>query len=86
LVFEVVDTWNRHSLGGFTYHVTHPGGRAYDRFPVNAAEAEARRAGRFQPEGSTSGRRPPRTGQAASAPCPEQGQTLDLRRFRPASR
>jgi uncharacterized protein (DUF2126 family) len=84
LVFEVIDTWNRRSLGGFTYHVTHPGGRVYDRFPVNAAEAEARRAGRFQPEGNTSGRRPPSIGQTASMPCPEQGQTLDLRRFRPA--
>ncbi len=79
LVFDVVDTWNRQSLGAFTYHVTHPGGLAYERFPVNAAEAEARRAGRFQPEGSTSGRRPS-AWKPPQPPGPEYGHTLDLRR------
>ena len=55
LVFDVVDLANRVSLGGATYHVTHPGGRSYEHPPVNAKEADARRARRFEAMGHTTG-------------------------------
>ncbi len=56
LQFELVDVTTATSRGGCTYHIAHPGGRAYDVPPVNAVEAESRRARRFEATGFTPGK------------------------------
>jgi uncharacterized protein (DUF2126 family)/transglutaminase-like putative cysteine protease len=75
LVFDLIDTWTGRSVAGCTYHVAHPAGRNYQTFPVNANEAEARRAARFLPMGYTPGS----AVVAEETPNPRFPLTLDLR-------
>ena len=80
LVFDIVDTWMKRSIGGCQYHVAHPGGLSYESFPVNAYEAESRRLSRFVPMGHTPGSMhiPPATIDVPGSR--EFPFTLDLRR------
>ncbi len=77
LRFDVVDTWGQRSLGACGYHVWHAEGRAFDKPPLTASEAEARRSQRFTRESPlpwpVSTRKVPAS--------PEAPFTLDLRRF-----
>ncbi|WP_343601504.1 transglutaminase family protein, partial [Mycobacterium sp.] len=85
LRFELVDVGTATSRGGCTYHVAHPGGRAYDDPPVNAVEAEARRSRRFEATGFTPGKLDMSDIQEKQARlCTDVGAPgiLDLRRVR----
>lgn len=76
LRFDLVDTWLNRSLGGCQYHVGHPGGLNPTSFPVNALEAESRRATRFFDFGHTPGLDKIQL----ETSSPELPMTLDLRR------
>ena len=79
LRFDVVDRRANVAVGGCTYHAVHPAGVGHNIFPINALEAESRRAARFEARGFTGGPiritdMPPST---APNPYPV---TLDLRK------
>ncbi|MBP9892316.1 MAG: transglutaminase family protein [Planctomycetes bacterium] len=75
--FDIVDLWSRRSLGAATYHVWHPEGRGFDKPPLTAFEAAARRAQRF----TTQGHMPWPAEIKPTDSHGEQPVTLDLRRF-----
>jgi uncharacterized protein (DUF2126 family) len=80
LTFDLVDTWAGRAIGGCTYHVSHPGGRAHDERPRNALEAEGRRSSRFFSFGHTPGALPETVWERDPRAARGFPLTLDLRR------
>ena len=77
LTFDIIEIRQERSVGGCRYHVDHPGGLNPAVYPVNALEAECRRAARFVRYGQAGNRVPYRP----EPVNPEMPLTLDLRRF-----
>ncbi|HEX3872323.1 MAG TPA: transglutaminase family protein, partial [Pirellulales bacterium] len=75
LVFDLFDEWTGRAMGGCSWYVSHPGGRSYETRPVNAFEAESRRAARFYAGGSAGAHGTPVVEHNRDYPM-----TLDLRR------
>jgi uncharacterized protein (DUF2126 family) len=79
LVFDIIDSWKKRSIGRCAYHAGPRDGRTYTARPVSATEAEERRLQRFQTSGDTLG--------PMTAPEDESNPifplTLDLRRLAP---
>ncbi|MGH8552422.1 MAG: transglutaminase family protein, partial [Methylococcales bacterium] len=76
LVIDIIDNWSGRSIGGCTYHVSHPGGRSYDDYPVNSYAAETRRISRFWGFGHTPGVIHPPPEIAALGRCHPHGHPL----------
>jgi uncharacterized protein (DUF2126 family)/transglutaminase-like putative cysteine protease len=78
LHIDLYDEVAQRAMAGCTYHVSHPGGRAFDTRPINANEAEGRRCQRFDVLSHVPG-----TYRPQDAPViPEAPTTLDLRHRR----
>jgi uncharacterized protein (DUF2126 family) len=80
LEFSLVDEWAGRAIGGCALRVSHAGGLAHERFPVNALEAETRRAALFAPFGHQAGQID--LSRVVDARNPDYPLTLDLRRLR----
>ena len=76
LTMDLYDRVSGRSVGGFVYHVAHPGGRSFDDQPVNDLEAEGRRLARFIPHGHQPGAFKPETAKMHG----DFPLTLDMRR------
>ncbi len=79
LTIDLFDRYTGKSVAGCVYHVSHPGGRSHETFPVNSYEAESRRLSRFSPHGHTGGLIDPKK----VPPHPGHPFTLDLREHLP---
>ena len=77
LIFDLFDKRYDRSIGACTYHVSHPGGRNYDTYPVNENEAEGRLLSRFEAAGHSPGELPVTKTEAN----PDFPHTLDLRLY-----